>query len=461
MGTELTRLLAAVVVPIYVLDGERRVVYCNPACAAWLDLPAEELAGKACAYHSSPVADPVTLKLAGLCPPPEVFAGQRATATIATGRDDGTWSRRRAEFVPLVEETDDCFAVLAVVGATDVPAGVDSSAVGLLEPTKDPATESLALHERLQQIHHELRRHLAMDRLLGDSPAMARVRAQVRLAAAGDATVLVVGPSGSGRQHVAKAIHYDRPAGKLGTLLPLSCAELGAELLRSTISALLSRHKADGKPPATLLLNEVDQLPPEVQSELAEAIGTSPPPLRMISTAAAPLDELAAEGHFRRDLACALSTVVIRQPPLAERSEDIPLLAQMFLEELNAARNATKQLRGFSPETLDQLAAYAWPGNIDELGSVVRDAYATAEGQQITPGDLPQRIYLAAATTRHPRRQPTPIELEQVLAKIESELIGRAMRFAKGNKTKAARLLGLTRPRLYRRMVQLGLESEP
>ncbi len=120
----------------------------------------------------------------------------------------------------------------------------------------------------------------------------------------------------------------------------------------------------------------------------------------------------------------------------------------MFLEELNAApgeKTGAKQLRGFSPEAIDQLAAYAWPGNIDELASIVRQAYDKAEGQEITPADLPERIYLAAHATRHARRPPQPIELERVLADIESELIARAMRLAKGNKTKAARLLGLTR----------------
>jgi DNA-binding NtrC family response regulator len=464
MASELTRLLAAVSAPVYLLDGARRMVYCNPACASWVELSAEEMAGQVCAYHSSPTADPVALKIAGLCPPPEVFSGERVAATVVCRRENGKLSRRRAEFIPLAESADDECDVLAVVEGTDLPAEADRSIADGNGVARRPATEASALHERLQQIHDELRRHLAMDRLLGGSAVMARVRSQVRLAAAGEATVLVVGSAGSGRQHVALAVHDDRPAEQPGTFLPLSCEVLGADLLRSTLSALLTRHRGEGKPPATLLLNDVDQLPPEVQAELVGALGSSPPPLRIISTAVAPLDDLAAAGQFRHDLACVLSTVVIRLPSLADRTEDIPLLAQMFLEELNAApRKGTtvKQLRGFSPETLDQLAAYAWPGNIDELGAVVRQAYAKAEGQQITPGDLPQRIYLAADTARHPRRPPQPIELEQVLAKIESELIGRAMRLSKGNKTSAARLLGLTRPRLYRRMVQLGLEQEP
>ena len=145
-------------------------------------------------------------------------------------------------------------------------------------------------------------------------------------------------------------------------------------------------------------------------------------------------------------------------PALAERREDVPLLAQALLEEINA--EGKKQLRGFTPETLDSLAAYPWPGNIDELAAMVREAHERAEGLLIGPGDLPKRIHLAAVAARHPRRELEPIDLEKHLSGIELELIERTLRLAKGNKTKAAKLLGLTRPRLYRRMVQLGLERE-
>ncbi len=230
--------------------------------------------------------------------------------------------------------------------------------------------------------------------------------------------------------------------------------------MRSTLSALWREAgtTADSSGVATLLLNDVDELPPEVQSELAAALtARHPVPLQVVATAQTPLDTPASEGRFRPDLACALSTIVIRLPPLAQRSGDVPLLAQMFLEELNAAGG--RQLRGFTPEALDQLAAYSWPGNINELATVVREAFDKTGGSEIALADLPQRLFLAAAAARQPRRLPQPIVLADVLAGVERQLIQRALRLAKGNKAKAARLLGLTRPRLYRRMVQLGLEQ--
>ena len=274
------------------------------------------------------------------------------------------------------------------------------------------ANEAAALHERLQQLHRELRRHFAMDRLLGDSAVMARVRSQVRLAAASEATVLVVGQPGSGRQHVGRAIHDDRPAEQIGTFLPLSCEVLSAELLldtRGAIGPAAGRCQTDGELIAERCARASAGSARRIGGDVGKQTTLAPHHFDLRFAAG----RLGRRGSIPRDLAHALSTVVIHLPSLAERPADIPLLAQMFLEELNAAqgeRTAAKQLRGFSSEALDQLAAYAWPGNIDELASIVRQAYDKAEGQEITPGDLPQQIYLAAHATRHgaARRSRSP-----------------------------------------------------
>lgn len=460
LSADLAKLLAATTAPVYLLDERRRIVYCNSACANWLDTVPEELVGKICAYASSSdqSVEPMQARVAGLCPPPEVFSGARAIATIRSARGDAL-TRRRAEFIPLADDANGWPAILVVANSDDLPADGASDTINLVGGLADGSPdESELLHQRLQQFHHELRRHGQMDRLVGDSPAMRRVRAQVQLAEADTATVLVIGPPGSGRQHVARAVHYARRDAEAGSLVPLSCALLGTELLRSTLFALLGRAGEERQGVGTLLLGEVQELPVEVQAELAGYLKDVSSPLRIVSTSTAALDELAAAGRFRVDLACALSTLVIRLPPLAERREDIPLLAQAMLEEVNA--RGAKQVRGFSPEALDQLAAYPWPGNIDELAAMVREAHAKVEGHLVAPADLPQRIHLAAAAGRLPRRGPQPIALEDFLATVERELIQRAMRLAKGNKTKAAKLLSLTRPRLYRRMVQLGLEEE-
>jgi DNA-binding NtrC family response regulator len=151
-----------------------------------------------------------------------------------------------------------------------------------------------------------------------------------------------------------------------------------------------------------------------------------------------------------------LSTLVIELPSLATRLDDLPLVAQAILEETNAA--GYRQLAGFAPEALDQLAAYSWPGNIDELAAVIRETHEKARGSEITVHDLPKRIHWAFDAAAHPPRSEESIVLGDFLDRVERELIARAMRRAKGNKSRAAKLLGLTRPRLYRRLVQLGLE---
>jgi DNA-binding NtrC family response regulator len=179
--------------------------------------------------------------------------------------------------------------------------------------------------------------------------------------------------------------------------------------------------------------------------------------LRFLATSEQAPDALLAQGRLHPLLAAAVGTLVIRLPPLAERREDIPLAIQLAVEELNAERK--RQFRGFSPAAVDALVAYSWPGNLAELRRIVAEAVDRATAPEITLADLPRRLDQAAAVARRPARADEPIVLAEFLTGIERQLIERALAQAKGNKARAARLLGLTRPRLYRRMVQLGLEA--
>jgi len=228
-------------------------------------------------------------------------------------------------------------------------------------------------------------------------------------------------------------------------------------LIHSTVAALAARRPPPGQAGGTLLLNEADKLPLEVQAEMAKVLSAKSFQLRCIATSGQSLGDLARRGQYREDLASVLSTIVIELPPLAERRRDLPMLAQLFLEDANS--RGTKQVAGFSSEALDRLDGYPWPGNVDELAHMVAEAHQRAEGVQIRVGDLPERIRLAADAAAHPPRQEERIVLDEFLGRIERELIRRALARAKGNKTKAAKLLGMTRPRLYRRLVQLGLEE--
>ena len=311
------------------------------------------------------------------------------------------------------------------------------------------------LHDRLAQWRRKLAGQFHLDRLVGESAALRQVRQQVELSATSTASVSIVGPPGSGRQHAARAIHYGRAAQGAGPLVPLACPLLATSLLETTLRAM-ARTGAATQRPATLWLCDVEDLDDELQQQLVRELAGNRT-FRLIATSREPLAVLAGAGKFRADLACALATIEIRLPPLAERMEDLPLLTQLFVEEQN--RQGTKQLAGLSPEALDRLAIFPWPGNVEELAEVIAAAHQAAEGPRITPADLPAKIQYSLDAAARPRRVEETIVLEDFLARIEEELIRRAMAQAKGNKTKAARLLGMTRPRLYRRLVQLGLEE--
>jgi DNA-binding NtrC family response regulator len=241
--------------------------------------------------------------------------------------------------------------------------------------------------------------------------------------------------------------------------VPIDCQVVDAERMQSTLTSLLRRQaETPAERPSTALLLNVDRLKADGQQELAGFFQLPGIELHTLATARASLQRLAAKGKFRRDLAFALSTLTIALLPLHKRANDVPLLAQHFLEELNASGG--KQLSGFSSAALDLLAAYPWPGDVEELAQAVRDAAAKAVGPQILPTDFSDRFHLALHAAAHPPREPETIDLDEILAAIEKELLQRALAQARGNKSRAAELLGINRGRLLRRLVQLGL-AEP
>jgi DNA-binding NtrC family response regulator len=452
-ANELARLLEAVAAPVYVVNEERKIIFANQACRDWTGLNSEELLGQECRYHSSPEASGPAAIAAALCPPPDAFLGRRMTAGITLPPREGESPQaaieRPAEFMPLGDRGSAVRGVLAIVSTS-----------GAAEPGELDADATAAeLHSRIQQQRRRLALRYHVDRLWGDSPAMRQVRAQVKLAAAGKGSVTVVGPEGSGREHVVRAIHYAAGPAKAAALVPLACPLVDHDLLQATLRALVRMKSPDGAQTTALILNDVDLLPAAAQAELADALARSgAASFRVFSTARRPLDELAARDEFRLDLACLLSTLTIRLPALVERIEDLPLAAQWFLEQANS--RGEKQVGGFSPEALDRMAGYGWPGDVAELEAMVGEVHAACKGAEIGPGDLPPRIAWAAETAAHPRRIEEAIDLEQFLGKIERELIERALQQARGNKTKAARMLGMTRPRFYRRLVQLGMAAD-
>ncbi len=232
---ELLRVLHDAAQPVYLVDDDCRIVFLNAACADWIDSPPELLIGRQCRWQSNN-SDPLAAAADALCPPPEAFQGKRTAGYVCKPSSDGR-SRRTAEFVPLRGDSGNWIGVLAIVASTDLPP--DASPVELNGALL--ADEARQLHNCVAQLRQELAHWHHVERLAGASAAMKRVRSQVELAAAGRGTVLLLGPPGSGRQHVARTIHFAQQP-PLGTLSRWTCSALPPEALRSTIASLITRH---------------------------------------------------------------------------------------------------------------------------------------------------------------------------------------------------------------------------
>jgi len=446
LARSLVRSLDAARVPIYLLDAQRRIVYGNAAFSRWVNRPAEDLAGVRCDYHTSVGVSGSIELAAALCPPPGAFSGELTAGSVAAITGEGKLDQRQARYVLL--SPPDGPAGLAVI--------VDGNGTAAPPVSESSQIAPQWLHGMLQRLRGEMGRRYHIGQLVGESDALRRVREQVRIASEACPRVLIVGPPGSGREHVARTIHYSQPAASIGALVPIDCALVDAEELQGILTSLVKRQfeSPTQRPPAALLLS-VDRLRESAQHELAGFLSLPEVEVHTLATSRMPLSRLAARGKFRRELAYALSTLTIALPPLKSRSGDVPLLAQFFLEEYNA--DGKRQLAGFAPQAIDELVAYEWPDNVAELAQVVRAACERAAGPFVQPADLPDKIHLAAHAVAHAKTEPQPIDLDAFLTGVERELIERALVQARGNKTRAAELLGINRARLLRRLAQLGL----
>jgi transcriptional regulator with PAS, ATPase and Fis domain len=434
----LLRRLAATKRIIYVLDDRRQIVYCNAACGEWLARDPESLVGQRCDYHSQAEGGELAQVAAGLCPPPDVFAGKRTRAVV---RAAISASRRRAEFLPLLGAENEFAGAIVLVDDADLPEA---------EPAPELDGAPHLLHERLAAFRRRLGSRYSLARFAGESAQARRVRAQAALAQESATRVVIVGPEGGGAEQLAKAIHYGRGADP-GWLSPLDCTLVDAELLQSALADFKRKAAESGlEKTSSLLLLDVDELAEAGQDELAGFLNLPGFELNTLATARRSPLEKADEGRFRRDLALSLSTVTIEIAPLRKRCEDIPLLAQHHLEEFNAAGG--RQHSGWSDEALDRLCAYPWPGDAAELARVVQETCQKARGPVLQLADLPERLALAEDAAAQPAKVEQPIDLDEFLAGIELELIRRALEQTKGNKAAAARLLGVTRQRIISKL---------
>ncbi|MFH3081170.1 sigma-54-dependent response regulator transcription factor ZraR [Klebsiella sp. KE9038] len=301
--------------------------------------------------------------------------------------------------------------------------------------------------------------------MVGDSPAMRALLNNIALVAPSDATVLIHGESGTGKELVARALHASSARSRR-PLVILNCAALNESLLESELfghekGAFTGADKrregrfveADG---GTLFLDEIGDISPLMQVRLLRAIQerevqrvgsnqTLSVDVRLIAATHRDLAEEVSAGRFRQDLYYRLNVVTIDMPPLRHRREDIPQLARYFLQRY-AERNR-KAVQGFTPQAMDLLIHYAWPGNIRELENAVERAVVLLTGEYISERELPLAI-----TGTPVADAPHGDDSIQPLVEVEKEAILAALERTGGNKTEAARRLGITRKTLLAKL---------
>ncbi|MBF0482732.1 MAG: sigma-54-dependent Fis family transcriptional regulator [Desulfovibrionaceae bacterium] len=300
--------------------------------------------------------------------------------------------------------------------------------------------------------------------IIGSSKALRRVLDLVLRAAPTRSTVLITGESGTGKELVAKALHYSSPR-KDGAFVSVNCMAFNPGVLESELfghekgsfTGAVARRRgrfelADG---GTLFLDEIGELSADLQVKLLrvlqerkfERVGGGESidvDIRIVAASNRDLREAVARGEFREDLYYRLNVVHVEMPPLRERREDVPLLSMHFLERY--ARENSKTFRGFSPEAVEYLSAYEWPGNVRQLQNVVERCVVLAASDQIEVEDLPAEIkdeesqYKSAVDLL-----PVQIDLADTLEKIEAALIRRALAKSGFVQVKAADMLGVSK----------------
>jgi DNA-binding NtrC family response regulator len=432
--------------PLFVLDRHRRLLFVNRAWETLTGMTAEQAHVLVCRRpRPATVDDPPEEILAhALTPPPEVLrgAGGRVRRLLPGRRAERRWWE--VEFLPFRQEGKQGGYLLL-------------GRIRLL-PVVEPVADN-PLSEKLINLRQRRVERFGLDAWISEVPAMRRLVEQVRLAAQVTSPVLLVGEAATGKQTLARTIHY------LSSRRDGACAVLDCEHLPSAVVAglLFGERSAGREGLAAVYLREPEHLPRDLQLRLCEWIARSnnpgsertTAPRVFASCATAPAQAVQA-GRLLDELACALSTLVLDVPPLRERLADLPVLVERLLERVCAGRET--RINRLSADAWDVLRSYWWPGNLRQLYAVLRDACGRVNDDQIRAADLPAELRRAVAREQTP---PQPVErllpLEQLLEEAERRLIQLALRRAKGHKARAARLLSIPRPRLWRRMLKLGL----
>src|SRR5437867_8640996 len=336
------------------------------------------------------------------------------------------------------------------------------------------ALEVRALRDENRQLKEELGRRYEFDNIVGRSQPMQEIFATIERVAPTRATVLLAGESGVGKDLIARAIHFHSPR-RERPFVKINCTSIPENLMESELfgyekgaftGANTSKPgKFEQADTGTVFLDEIGDVPSSIQVKLLrvlqerefERLGSNRTLHTDVGVVAATNVDLRAaleQGTFREDLYYRLNVVPINIPPLREHKEDIPYLVDHFIERF--ARDSGKPFQGITPAGLNLLTEFHWPGNVRELENIIERAVAFSTGQVIDVRDIHLDISPSRPSAASTDFLPEGLTLEQ----WEDEMIKEALRRANGNKSQAARLLGLSRNALRYRLSKMGLTDE-
>jgi len=389
-------------------------------------------------------------------------------------------------------------SMILMTGYGTIPQAVDAikaGAAAYLTKPLDPgellvqvrkALEDRRLRQELVRLREQLREGWHYRNIIGPSAIMQPINAMIDRAAPVKTTVLVIGESGTGKEMVARALHEGGPR-KGGPFLALNCGAIPENLIESTLfghergaftgADQKSRGYFQACNGGTLLLDEIGELPLGLQSKLLRVledgavtpVGTTAPQkvdVRIVAATNRDLETQVKEGTFRQDLFYRLNVVQITLPPLRQRRDDIPLLTRHFLDEI--CKSNSFEMREIDPSLLEAFAKYDWPGNVRELRNTLESLVVLSGKKRLSAEDLPDKFsslkegeaaVAAPADASDDEPQKTSGESELNLDRLSRQTILKALEACRGNRTEAARQLGISRRTLHRRLNEFGLRE--
>jgi two-component system response regulator HydG len=339
----------------------------------------------------------------------------------------------------------------------------------------DRAMDHLRLTLENRSLKEKIAAEISLAGIIGSSLAMRKVLDMARIVAPTEATVLITGESGTGKELFAKAIHVNSERAK-GPLVTVNCAALTETLLESELfghekgTFTGADRQRNGRfmqaDKGTIFLDEVGEIPLHMQAKILRTIqereiqrlGSDEVlhvDVRIIAATNRNLEEDVKVGKFREDLYYRLNVMNIHIPPLRDRAEDIPLLAQHFLEKY--VQKNRKELKGFTPDAMDMLTRAKWPGNVRELENVIERAVILAVSPYLSEKDLPPSMLVEGQADNENR--PVFDLGGKSLEEIESQAISETLEQTQGNKSEAAKLLKITRTTLNSKLKKYNLSE--